>query len=121
MLCEKAVDMTGGLPLVRGFLATLYALNGDEEKARGICEELVQDDDLRHGTEPFIAAIYEALGEKDEAMNWLERALHVRAPFVTAVGTEWLPLESLRDDSRYITLRYKIGMAVGLGGPLPPD
>ena len=48
-----------------------------------------------------------------------QHGFEARAPFVMAIGTEWLPFDSLVNDPRYIELLRKIGVAVGLDGPLP--
>jgi hypothetical protein len=67
----------------------------------------------------MVAAVLESLGEPDAAMEWLERGYEAGATFVMIIGTEWLPFDSLENDPRYIELLRKIGMALGLDGPLP--
>ena len=119
--CEEAVELLGGLPFAKGLLATYYALIGKVNKARAICDELIQLAQQSHGIEPWIASVLEALGEPDAALDWLDRAVEARAPFVCAIGCEWMPMSSLQGDPRYVALRHKIGMAAGLGKALPPD
>ena len=119
--CEEAVELLGGLPFAKGLLATLYALIGGVDKARAMCDELIQLSQQSHGIEPWIASVFEALGEPEAALDWLDRAVETRAPFVCAIGCEWMPMPSLQGDPRYVALRHKIGMAAGLGEALPPD
>ena len=59
-----------------GMLALAYANAGQNDKARELLGELLQRDARgEHVVEYRIAAIYEALGERDEAFRWLDKQI----------------------------------------------
>ncbi len=57
-----------------GMLALAYANAGQKEQARELLNELLQRDARgEHVVEYRIAAVYEVLGERDEAFRWLNK------------------------------------------------
>lgn len=59
-----------------------------------------------------IAIDYAAMGDKDQAMHWLEKAYLVREPKLLLIGLE-PKFDNLRSDSRFAELMRRIGL------PLP--
>ena len=55
-------------------LAITYARMGRQIEAQNILAQLLQAREKRYVSAPFIAAVYVAFGEKEEAFRWLERA-----------------------------------------------
>ncbi|MGQ0542849.1 MAG: tetratricopeptide repeat protein [Blastocatellia bacterium] len=59
-----------------GMIALAYANAGQKEKARELLSELLQRDARgEHVVEYRIAAVYEVLGERDEAFHWLDKQI----------------------------------------------
>ena len=59
-----------------GMIALAYANAGQKDKARELLNELLARDARgEHVVEYRIAAVYEALGERDEAFRWLEKQI----------------------------------------------
>jgi tetratricopeptide (TPR) repeat protein len=57
-----------------GMIALAYANAGQQDKARELLSDLLQRDARgEHVVEYRIAAVYEALGERGEALRWLEK------------------------------------------------
>ena len=57
-----------------GMIALAYANAGQKDKARELLKDLLQRDARgEHVVEYRIAAVYEVLGERDEALRWLNR------------------------------------------------
>jgi hypothetical protein len=56
----------------------------------------------------FIAAIYGALGEKDQAFAWLQRAYDERDPQITYLLLDTF-MDPLRSDARFNDLVRKVG------------
>ena len=54
------------------------------------------------------AIIYAGLGEKDKALEWLEKAYHDRTDFILEAN-ENPALDSLRVDPRFRSLMIKAG------------
>lgn len=65
-------------------------------------------DDQRYGTLCF-AIVYEGLGDKDEAFQWLERGYQDRAYEMNYLKVDPL-LDSLRSDPRFADLVRRVGL-----------
>lgn len=76
-------------------LGEAYASAGHRDEAQKVLEQLFAQSKERYVTPYGVARIYNALGEKDEALRWLETSYHQQA--------EWLLL--LKVDSRFDNLR----------------
>jgi hypothetical protein len=59
---------------------------------------------------PF-AMIYAALGERDLAFEWLERAFAERDPMLVALNVD-PAFDGLRSDPRFANLLNRIGLGV---------
>jgi len=56
-----------------------------------------------------LASVYAALGEKDEAFAWLERAYNDRSVYLTWMKSDSM-MDNLRDDRRFTELLKRVGM-----------
>jgi pentatricopeptide repeat protein len=86
-----------------GYLVNAYARKGDRQKALQILERMKQSSNTR--ILAFDVAIgYVGLGDKNEAMNWLERSnAQKEASYITQIRVNPL-LDPLRGDSRFEAL-----------------
>jgi hypothetical protein len=57
----------------------------------------------------YIASLYAALRDKDEAFRWLNIAYQERDPAMEALKTDFL-LDALRSDSRFAEMVRKVGL-----------
>src|SRR5947207_5886665 len=90
-------------------LAITYARMGRQNEARKILEQLVQERGTRYVSAQSIAAVYVALGEKEEAFRWLERASAEHSGILQWIA--FLPeFRALRPDARFPQLLQKIGV-----------
>jgi len=91
-------------------LGYVYALSGKKKEAQAVLDELKQRSRQEYVPADSIALVYTALGEKDQAFAWLEKAYEERA-FKMA----WLKVEpqwdSLRSDPRFTDLLRRLGLA----------
>ncbi len=96
---EKAVQLSGGFE-GRGMLGRAYALWGRPGEARRILDELLSGNPKGYAGPFHIAQIYCALGQKDEALRWLEEAYreHDGNIVLLKVFPAW---DSLRSDPRF--------------------
>jgi tetratricopeptide (TPR) repeat protein len=97
-----------------GMLALAYANAGQRDTARELLNELLQRDARHeHVVEYRIAAVYEALGERDEAFRWLDKDIDDR----DGLGSwlVWLnhdPIwKSARSDRRFQDIKRRAGWA----------
>jgi tetratricopeptide (TPR) repeat protein len=76
---KKLVDLTGGGPGFKGYLAYSYAKVGLHEKVLAILDELT----VLSNTQPVpsfqFALVFLGMGRNDEALIWLEQAFDERA------------------------------------------
>jgi len=106
---RRAVEITNRS--VTHPLAVLgYALakSGDVAQARGVLEELLTASRSRYVSPYGVALLYNALGEHDETMAWLERGYEVRDHKMNLlkVDPKWA---NLHGDPQYEDLVRRIG------------
>ncbi len=108
---EKSLKKDGvRYPRILGWLGAAYAHSGRKDKAMGIIEELQDRCKISHAGSVgfFIAVIYAALGNNDDAMHWLEEAYKYHE-----MEIPWLKSEpqfySLKDNPEFKSLLLKVG------------
>ncbi len=89
-------------------LAITYTRMGRQVEARNILAQLLQAREKRYVSAPVIAAVYVALGDKEEAFRWLERAFEEHSGILQWIAflPEFRPLHS---DARFPHLLRRIG------------
>jgi TolB-like protein/Tfp pilus assembly protein PilF len=88
-------------------LADIYALKGEQAKA---LEQINQARELvraRKGTAFFLAGDYLRLGDKSQAIQWLEQSYRNKEPFITSIKVN-PQLDPLRGDPRFEELVAKV-------------
>ena len=90
-------------------IGQVYAILGKNADARRIIAEL--EEQLKRGaaSPDYIAGIYVRLGEKDQALAWLERAYETRSDLLVFVKVDptW---DDIRSDARFQDLLRRIGL-----------
>src|SRR5881392_2024782 len=90
-------------------IAITYARMGRQIEARKILDQLVQERRTRYISAQIIAAIYVALGDKEEAFRWLELAATEHSGILQWIA--FLPeFRPLRPDKRFPNLLRRIGV-----------
>jgi tetratricopeptide (TPR) repeat protein len=92
-----------------GRLACAYALSGQRDKARELIRELTERSRHEYVSPYHFAIAYACLGDKEQALAWLERMADTREPSVPSLGTDpyWDPL---RSDPRFTRLLKRVGL-----------
>ncbi|HEY8224878.1 MAG TPA: winged helix-turn-helix domain-containing protein [Pyrinomonadaceae bacterium] len=89
-------------------LAGTLADTGKLDEARAILDEMLRLSESRF-VPPFnIALVYNALGETDQALAWLEKGYKKRDPRMTFLKTDGR-LNNLREDPRFQDLMRRVG------------
>src|SRR5205823_10415249 len=89
-------------------LAITYARMGRQMEARNILTQLLQAREKRYVSAPVIAAVYTALGDKEEAFRWLERGFAEHSGILQWIA--FLPeFRPLHFDARFPHLLRRIG------------
>jgi len=101
---NQALTLSNGSAVVKVELAHAYAVAGKKDEARKIISE------LPNSTSAYqLAAIYAALGEKEEAFASLQKALVERSDRLIYLKVD-PRLKPLRGDARFTHLLQKIGL-----------
>lgn len=97
------------IPELSSCLARIDALSGRKDKALVAVSKLSRLSKKRYVQPYSIALIYTALGDKDEAFQWLERAnaQHDEDLFLLKVDPR---LDSMRGDPRFASLLQRVGL-----------
>jgi TolB-like protein/Tfp pilus assembly protein PilF len=106
---ETAVSLSGGSGLTKCLLGHANALTGDENKARAMLTELIELREQVYVSSYRIASINAALGDKQEAFIWFDRAVEERDCWLL-----WLKVDPVLDDLRPDSRLQKIINRVGL-------
>lgn len=105
---DKAVNLGRGHPHLKGLLGCAYAATGKKAKARQVLQEMIGPK-CRFGDAFAVARIHAALGEKDEAFDWLEKACDERDPHVIWIKVD-PTLDSLRSDPQFAKVLKDMGL-----------
>jgi len=115
-LTEKAIDefrraiiLSGGNPCISAMLAHTYAVGGKRSGALRLLETLKRGAKKANLPCYDIAAVYAALNDKREALNWLFRALDQRNTRIVGLGRE-PRFDCLRSENRFQQLMDRLGL-----------
>jgi Flp pilus assembly protein TadD len=75
---QKAIEISGHSAVLDSSLAHAFAISGHREEATRIANNLELRNEKNPSAEANIALIYVGLGDKDQAMMWLNKAYHAR-------------------------------------------
>ncbi len=90
-------------------LGPAYAAARRTEDARSVLRQLTEAS-KDHYVPPYpVAAIYTALGDKDQAFTWLSKAYEVHDSWMDYLAVD-PRLESLRPDPRFAALLGRMGL-----------
>ena len=106
---KQVVNLTGGKPLGMTGLARAYALAGKHGEAERILAELQEMSKLRYVPPASVALVYAALGDKDQAFAWLEKAEQGRDGILARLKVD-PRFDSLRSDPRFAQLLRRVGL-----------
>ncbi len=93
----------------RGALGYFRGRSGDRNGALRLLEELKTISKKRHVRAYDFHLIYLGLGEKDEALAWLERAYEERLPFPIFLKPDPI-YDPIRSDPRFADLLRRLGL-----------
>jgi tetratricopeptide (TPR) repeat protein len=106
---HKALTLSGNETSFKAELGNAYAVAGKKPEALGILHELLQRSAQQYVSPYSIALLYVGLDQKDEALQWLEKAYAERS--VRLINIAVHPrFASLRSDPRFAALVQRIGL-----------
>jgi len=106
---EKAKSINDA-PILTSALGHCYAMRGQDEKARSTIDELKTISRQQYISPTLLAGIYTALGEKETALEWLEKACEDHTTELI-----WLKIDpnfdKLRSEERFKNILRRINLA----------
>ena len=97
---QKGATLTGGSPARSGALGHAYAMAGKRREAIDLLEKLKLSSKQEYVSPYAVALIYVALGDKDRAFAWLEKAYRDRYWMMAFLKVD-PRLDPLRPDPRF--------------------
>jgi tetratricopeptide (TPR) repeat protein len=98
-------------PLILAALGHTYVMAERRDEALRVLAEMKDLAERRHVSSYHFAIIHAALGERDEAFEWLEKTYEARSEALV-----WLKvdprLDTLRTDPRFIDLQRRVGLSL---------
>ncbi|HVH89465.1 MAG TPA: protein kinase [Terriglobales bacterium] len=110
--CQRAVEFSSNDPARIVGLGRAYALSGNMSEAHKILNDLNSASEHRYIPPYFLAELHAALGDKEQAMNFLETSYRERDIYIA-----WLKVDSaldpVRSDPRFEALLQRVGFPAG--------
>jgi tetratricopeptide (TPR) repeat protein len=102
-----AVIMSPDLPWLRAVEGACLARHGRRKEATPILAELIQTRKTQYVDAYFMAVLLDALGDRDQAFQELERAYHEKSSMMFALAID-PRIDRLREDPRFAALRDRV-------------
>jgi TolB-like protein/Flp pilus assembly protein TadD len=106
---QTADKIAGQSPERTEGLRQAYATGGPEGFWRKQLEFLKADSEKGALQDYAIATVYGRLGDKEEAINWLEKAFRARDPYIVYLKID-PPFDNFRTDARIVDLMRRVGL-----------
>ena len=103
VMLERVVERSGRSGLAVSGLAYALAASGDQAGARALLAEVEERGRTEYVPAFEVARVHAALGDRDAALRWLERAAEERAHSIAFLTVD-PAFAGLRSDSRFEAL-----------------
>jgi tetratricopeptide (TPR) repeat protein len=106
---KKAYDSSGGIAVTVAAFGRLYAEQGKKAEAEKVLKQLEDMKKKSYVSSFYIAFIYSGLGDKDQAIQWLNRAYDEKSDYLVYLNV--LPLlDDLREEPGFKELVRRVGL-----------
>jgi serine/threonine protein kinase/tetratricopeptide (TPR) repeat protein len=106
---KQVVNLTSGKSLGIAALSHAYAMSGQRAEAQKLLAELQEQSKVRFVSPTSVAVIFAALGDKDQAFAWLEKAEKGHDGILVRLKVD-SRFDSLRSDPRFADLVRRVGL-----------
>ena len=118
---RKALELAGGHPNARAMLAHAYGVSGRAKEAKALLLELIASAKHEYVAPLDLARVYLGLGERDRALDWVERAYAHPASAAWPFHLIDPMFDGLRSEPRFIAVLQEIGPAIAGYRIRPPQ
>jgi serine/threonine protein kinase/tetratricopeptide (TPR) repeat protein len=105
---HRAVELSGDDPSRQVGLGRAYALAGRKAEASKIVADLRRQSGRTYVPPYIVATVYAALGQREEAFSWLDKAYSERDRYMAELKAD-CAFDSLRADPRFAQLLHRVG------------
>jgi TolB-like protein/Tfp pilus assembly protein PilF len=109
---QRGVELSGGSLIMKAILGHAHGRAGDRKAAEQIIEELSKSPS-GYTSAYNLALIYAGLGQTDDALSWLARAVEKHDLFLAWMNVEPM-FDTVRSDPRFAELVKRIGLKPSL-------
>jgi tetratricopeptide (TPR) repeat protein len=106
---RKALQLSDGDTNELAALGLALASSHQEAEARKIVDQLKERSQQTYVQPMWVAVIYLALGDKDQAFDWMQRAYDDRSAWLVYLKVDPL-FDSVRQDVRFTDLLRRVGL-----------
>jgi len=107
----QLAESLGGTHLHAGLLGLAYGWAGEHQRARDIQTSLLRRGE-RDYVSPYVMALVSlGLSQKEQALQWLEKAAEERTPTLKWIGVEPM-FDSLRGEPRFQAILQRMGLPI---------
>jgi adenylate cyclase len=103
----KSTELMGNQPWPKALLGYGYALKGDRKRAQELLTELEEASKSTFVPSELIGTVHFALGEKEKALSYMERAFEERSAGLAYIR-DFLVYREIRADPRFNALLDKV-------------
>ena len=107
---RAANNSLGRNPEVEGELGHALAVAGRRAEALAVIEGLRHLAATRYVSPYSVALVYAGLGDRDRALDWLDKAYAERSDYMAYLTLEPM-LDGLRSDRRFAALVERVGLS----------
>jgi TolB-like protein/Tfp pilus assembly protein PilF len=104
---QKAVELSGGTPLMISALANAYGRSGEKAEAEKLLASLVAQSKHKYVSPYYFAVARLGIGDTEGALDWLEKAFADRSNGLVFMKVE-PALDVLRSQPRFVALQQKL-------------
>ena len=108
--CKKAMTVSGDESVLLGTLGHAYAMSGKRAEAQKVLVKLKELSKARYVAPYDLALVYVGLGDKAQALDWLEKAYEDHSHRLIFIKVE-PRLDSLRREPRFQELLRRMNLA----------
>jgi tetratricopeptide (TPR) repeat protein len=111
---QKVIELSNGVAVIetamKAIIGQSHARRGDRREARKILDDVTKAIAEGINVSAYVmAAIHSALGERDPAFDWLDRAYEQREVHLVSLKVD-PALDGLRADERFVQLMRRVGL-----------